>query len=263
MRWLRAILNAARPAPAPASPLPQPDPPACVIGDVHGRLDLLDALLAQIATQPGHARARIIFVGDLIDRGPDSAGVLARVMALHRAAPDRVICLMGNHERMALDFLDDPIRFGPRWIAAGGSETLSSFGLSPWTRRDDTGAAMQDLATGLRAALTQEGVDWLSALPLIWQEGALAVTHAGADPALPLTEQPARRLLWGPRKRETPHRRDGIWVAQGHIIVKTAHADSQRIHVDTGAWRSGCLSAAWIDAKCLSFLNVLGEKWPH
>lgn len=117
MRWLPAIF---RRKPAAPPPLPQSDPPVCVIGDIHGRLDLLDALLVQIAKQPAYDKARLIFVGDLIDRGPDSAGVLARVHALHTAHPDRVICLMGNHERMALDFLENPARHGRRWIAAGG-----------------------------------------------------------------------------------------------------------------------------------------------
>jgi len=255
MRWLRAILNIARAAPARSAPLPQLDPAVCVIGDLHGRLDLLDLMLERIAQQPDHEQARIVFVGDLMDRGPDSAGVLARVMALHRANPTRVICLMGNHERMLLDFLNDPARAGPRWLAAGGSETLASFGLSPWARRAAE-ADMQALAQAFAQALTADAVNWLSALPLFWQEGQLAVTHAGADPNLPLSEQSARRLLWGPRGRESTQRSDGIWVAQGHTIVTTAHAEAQRIALDTGAWRSGLLSAAWIDAKSLIFINV-------
>lgn len=271
MRWLRAILSAAWPprtgqTPGQMAPLPysldppRPNPPVCVIGDVHGRLDLLDKLLAQIGLRPDHADARIILVGDLIDRGPDSAGVLARVHTLHRAAPERVICLMGNHERMMLDFLDDPVRHGPRWIAAGGSETLTSFGLSPWTRRQG-GQAMLDLAAALRAALTPACVDWLTALPLIWQEDLLAVTHAGADPKRPLEQQSEQRLLWGTQAREAQRRHDGIWVAHGHTIVDAAAVVAgQRITVDTGAWRHGRLSAAWLDAQGLSFIEILGKK---
>jgi serine/threonine protein phosphatase 1 len=230
-----------------------------VIGDIHGRLDLLDALLARIAAQPGGDTARILFVGDLVDRGPDSAGVLARVHALHKADPDRVLCLMGNHERMMLDFLEDAPHAGPRWIRNGGSDTLNSFGLSPWARRANEDA-LQDLAEALRSALGAEKVDWLTTLPLIWQEGLLAVTHAGADPKRDMADQNPQRLIWGPRKREAAHRSDGIWVAQGHVIVETAHAQDQRIWVDTGAFRSGQLSAAWIDASGLSFLNISGEK---
>jgi serine/threonine protein phosphatase 1 len=229
-----------------------------VIGDVHGCLEQLEALLARIAAQPEYDKTRIVFVGDLVDRGPDSASVLARVHAMHKAAPTRVICLMGNHERMLLDFLKDAPGCGPRWIAAGGSETLSSFGLSPWARRQGD-EALSELATALRAALGEELVSWLRALPLIWQEGELAITHAGADPARAMDEQSRKRLLWGTRKREATLRTDGVWVVQGHVIVQSAHAQDQRIWVDTGAWRSGTLSAAWFDGQGLSFLNNSGE----
>ena len=256
MRWLRAFLHRKTP---PEAPLPCPKTPLCVIGDVHGRLDLLEALLEQIASQPNAQAARILFVGDLVDRGPDSAGVLARVHALHKADPAHVICLMGNHERMMLDFLEDAPGAGPRWIRNGGSDTLSSFGLSPWARRQGEDA-LQDLAVSLRAALGTELLAWLSTLPLIWQEDQLAVTHAGADPTQTMADQSPKRLLWGPRRRESARRSDEIWVLQGHVIVETAHAQDQRIWVDTGAWRSGQLSAAWIDANGLSFLNVSGEK---
>lgn len=256
MRWLRAFLSATPPAEAP---LPCPETPVCVIADIHGRLDLLEAMLARIAAHPHGKDTRILFVGDLVDRGPDSAGVLARVQALHKAEPTRVICLMGNHERMLLDFLEDPARAGPRWIRNGGAETLSSFDLSPWARRQGP-EALEALAEALRAALSAETVAWLSTLPLIWQEGTLAVTHAGADPKRAMEDQPPERLLWGPRKRETARRRDDIWVVQGHVIVPTAHAQDQRIWIDTGAWRTGQLSATWIDSSGLSFLNISGEK---
>lgn len=256
MRWLRTFLHPTSPSEAP---LPCPKVPVCIIADIHGRLDLLEAMLARIATQPDATAARIIFVGDLIDRGPESASVLARVHALHKANPNQVTCLMGNHERMMLDFLEDAARAGPRWIRNGGSETLSSFGLSPWARRQEENA-LQALAEALRAALSAELLEWLTTLPLIWQEDLLAVTHAGADPKRAMKDQSPERMLWGPRRREAALRKDGIWVVQGHVIVQTAHAQNQRIWVDTGAWRNGQLSAAWIDADGLSFLNVSGEK---
>lgn len=261
MYWLRAIFSALQTMNRIGQqvPLPRPDPPVCVIGDVHGRLDLLEQLLAQIAEQPEYARARIIFVGDLIDRGPDSAGVLARVYALQHAEPERVFCLMGNHERMLLDFLHEPIIHGPRWIAAGGSETLTSLGLSPWTRRDST-ETMAELAKDLRTALTDDFVNWLTTLPLIWREDGLAVSHAGADPAQPLDVQPEKRLLWGAQAPEARLRTDGVWVAHGHTVVTTANAHMQRITVDTGAWRSGRLSAAWIDKNGVSFIEAFKQE---
>lgn len=264
MHWLRATLTAVLPTrtgqtSGQIAPLPCPDPPVCVIGDLHGRLDLLDRILDRIAAQitdsPGHADARLVFVGDMIDRGPDSAGVLARLRALQRSAPARIICLMGNHERMMLDFLADPARHGPRWIAAGGAETLTSFGLSPFARNHGTGA-WDLLAAELRRRLTPDVIDWLGTLPLLWRDGALVVTHAGADPDLPIDAQAPRRLLWGARHPERSPRADGLWVAHGHTITSVPHARAGRISVDTGAWRNGTLSAAWMDASGLLFFDV-------
>ncbi|MEB8389452.1 metallophosphoesterase [Rhodobacteraceae bacterium KMM 6894] len=263
MSWLRAIFLAKRsPRLAQLQAVPPClDRPVCVIGDVHGRLDLLDRLLAEVAERPESRLARIILVGDMIDRGPDSAGVLARVHALQRAAPERVICLMGNHERMLLDLLYSPARHGPRWIAAGGSETMTSFGLSPWVRRQDS-ESMIGLAKDLRSAMTDELVDWLAALPLIWREDRLAVSHAGADPAHDIDKQAEKRLLWGAQGREADMRGDGVWVAHGHNIVPKAGVQRQKITLDTGAWCSGRLSAVWVDVKGPSFIEVSGPKYP-
>ena len=256
MHWLRAILSATWPThDRQTPPLSCSDLPICIVGDLHGRLDLLNKMLSAIKDRSGHNAARVVWVGDMIDRGPDSAGVLARLHGLHRADPEHMICLMGNHERMLLDFLTDPARHGPRWIAAGGAETLTSFGLSPFTRKHDIDA-WNRLAADLRGRLTAEVVDWLGALPLLWREGPLLVTHAGADPRLPVEAQEPRRLLWGARHRERAKRIDGLWVAQGHTVTPAPYARAGQICVDTGAWSSGTLSAAWVDAAGLSFFNV-------
>lgn len=232
--------------------------PVCIIGDLHGRLDLLERMQARIAAQPDAARARLIVVGDMIDRGPSSAGVLRMLFAQTRFDAARTVCLMGNHERMMLDFLANPTRHGPRWLAHGGADTLASFGISPWSRgtEADAAARMTGLAEGLRAALPEDMRAWLETLPLIWHEDRLAVTHAAADPGRAIDEQDAATLLWGHRAFLRQPRSDGIWVAHGHTIVGSARAEQGRIAVDTGAWRSGRLSAAWIDAQGVSFLDV-------
>ena len=110
------------------APLPRPERPVCIIGDVHGRADLLEDLLGQIAAQPRYPEARLIAVGDLIDRGPDSPAVIERMMAL--TADPRAICLMGNHERMMLDFLDDPAA-STRWLNHGAETCLLYTSPSP------------------------------------------------------------------------------------------------------------------------------------
>lgn len=244
-------------APAAFPPLPCPAPPVCIIGDLHGRLDLLNGLLAQIERQPGADTARIVFVGDLIDRGPDSAAVLERVRALTEARSGRAQCLMGNHEQMMLAFLDAPRQSGARWIAAGGAETLASFGLSPWA--SPAGIAPEErltvLASALRAALPDGMEAWLRQRPLFWQDGGLAISHAGADPGRAMTDQTTEALIWGHRLFSRRRRIDGLWLAHGHVIVERVQAQDGRIAVDTGAWRSGRLSAAWLDETGLSILE--------
>ena len=260
MRALRSLLSrlGTAPQPLPPAPLPQPDTPVCIIGDVHGRRDLLEALLEQIDTRAAGQPFRLIFVGDLVDRGPASADVLALVFARCQATPEQTLCLMGNHERMMLDFLADPAAHGPRWLRAGGGETLSSYGLSPWST--PKGIAPQDrlpaMAEALRTALPEGMEDWLTALPLIWQEGPLVVAHAALDPARAPEAQKDHTLIWGHPDFLKRARRDAIWVAHGHTIMEEAHAQDSRIAVDTGAWRSGRLSAAWLDQTGLSFIQA-------
>lgn len=257
--YLSALITGARASdPVP----PRPARPVCVIGDLHGRRDLLDKMLARIEAQDNAGSARLVFAGDMIDRGPDAAGVLARLYALQLDRPDHVICLMGNHERMMLDFLDAPAHHGPRWMSFGGVETLASFGIDPWgvgTGRD-ADDRMAGLAQALRAALPDGMESWLRGLPLIWREGQLVVTHAGADPARRIEDQTADTLLWGHGAFARQARTDGIWVAHGHTVVDQARAANGRIAVDTGAWTTGRLSAAWITQGDLVFLTAQDDR---
>jgi serine/threonine protein phosphatase 1 len=214
---------------------------------------LLDRVQAQeaarIAADPGAGRARLIFAGDLIDRGPGSAAVLARVQAL--CEQGRALALMGNHERMMLDFLDAPARIGPLWLANGGDATLQSLGVTAHRAPD-----MAALAQALRAALPPGQEAWLRALPLSWREGALAVSHAGADPALPFETQDDRVLLWGHRDFPRRMRGDGVWIVHGHVIAAQVTAEAGRIGTDTGAFATGRLSAAWLDRDGLRVLEA-------
>ncbi|QCO58139.1 serine/threonine protein phosphatase (plasmid) [Pseudorhodobacter turbinis] len=242
----------------PYAPLPCPVPPVCIIGDLHGRLDLLEQMLDKTSTRMDAGPHRLIFVGDMIDRGPQSAAILRILYDMNCAAPDRVICLMGNHERMMLDFLDDPVQHGPRWLANGGNETLASFGVSPWARSTANSSEnrLKGLAAALATALPEEITHWLASRPLLWSEGALVVTHAGADPACPITNQMDETFLWGHSAFARTPRSDGLWVAHGHTIQPTAKAESGRVSVDTGAWRTGRLSAAWLNGDGVNFIEV-------
>ncbi len=225
----------AAPAEAPLAP-PAPEEPIAVIGDIHGALPLLEALLARLdAEAPGHRR---IFVGDYIDRGEHSAGVLARVRSEAAAG---AVALMGNHEAMMLDFIADPAAHGPRWLLNGGLQTLTSFGLPavPPTAPADR---LEEAARALAEAMG-ETLEWLRLRPLMWRSGNVAVVHGMASPERPLEEQGAETLLWRrPRPGDRP-RPDGVWIVHGHTITERPELAPGRINVDTGAFATGRLTA--------------------
>ncbi len=208
-----------------------------MIGDVHGRDDLLASLLQKLEGRGG-AR-QLVLVGDYVDRGPQSRAVLERLQALD------AVCLKGNHEVMLLEFLDNPTEKAARWLRNGGFQTLESFGIE--LAREPTVAMLEEARDALRAGLGAAGEAWLRGLPLVWQSGNLLVTHAGPDPARPIEGQPDKVFLWGHNRFLRDARADGLWVAHGHWMRDRAAAGDGRIAVDTGAWDSGRLSAALID----------------
>jgi serine/threonine protein phosphatase 1 len=232
------------------SGLPHPAQQVYVIGDIHGRADLLERILERIDAHIGTSGAQnphLAFVGDYLDHGPDSATVLIRLRELTNDFPGNVTCLMGNHERMLLDFLNDPATRGPRWLRSGAGPTLESFGL----HTVDLGPgsppeAFLRAARSLRSHLPDGMADWLAARPLSWHSGNLWVVHAGADPRYPMAEQSARVLIWGHPEFDSMPRGDGIWIAHGHTEVGQPSTGDGRINTDTGAWHSGRLTACAI-----------------
>ncbi|MEM1313283.1 MAG: metallophosphoesterase [Pseudomonadota bacterium] len=218
------------------------------IGDVHGRLDRLDALLERIAADAEGAEgpARILLMGDYVDRGEQSAEVLRRIKTLlaegHAGA--EVLALRGNHEEMMLQFLDDPEGGGPRWLRNGGLQTLASFavvGVTPEAEGEPLVAA-----AGRLAEAAADVVPMLRTLPAWHGFGTVWFAHAGLDPDLPPDLQSERTLVWGTPRFFQFARGDGRWAVYGHYIVDEAHAAQGRIGVDTGAYATGVLSAARI-----------------
>ncbi len=207
--------------------------PIAVIGDIHGCDQLLVQLLGRLATEA--PTATIICVGDYIDRGPNSAAVINRLMQRRD-----VHCLKGNHEAMCLDFLDNPNKYGPKWLRYGGLQTLASYGVAGPNPDRTLERVRDDLALAMRDAR----IDWLRALPLTRRSGNLLITHAGADPARDPTDQRSKDLLWGCERFMTTPRTDGLWVAFGHVIQDAPSAKNGRIALDTGAYATGVLTAA-------------------
>jgi serine/threonine protein phosphatase 1 len=218
---------------------PAPEEAVCLLGDLHGRADLLEQFLA--LRRRHFPECRLISLGDAVDRGEESAGVLR----LLRTETDQgAICLMGNHEEMLIEFLDDPVDQGRRWLVHGGLGTLASFGL----RGLPSDAAGREKARdALRERMGPETEAWLRALPPFWRSGNLVAVHAGLDPDLPPEAQDRRNHVWGHRNFTTQSRNDGICVAYGHTVVDQAHMRGGRLALDTGAYATGKLSYALID----------------
>lgn len=234
---LRRLISGPRAEGAEVPPAPECE--VAVVGDIHGRADLLDRLLGRLEqVAPG---AQLVFVGDYVDRGPDSRAVIETLRAMSGA-----VCLKGNHEAMLLDFLDGHEGAARRWLFNGGTRTLESYGVA---LAEDAGAAEVARArAAFAAALGRAAERWLRELPLMWRSGNLVVTHAGPDPARPIPAPGEREdeLLWGHARFMRAGRSDGVWVAHGHWIRLRPEVGESRISVDTGAFDTGRLSAAVI-----------------
>jgi serine/threonine protein phosphatase 1 len=221
------------------------------IGDIHGRLDMLDELLEQIEGDCGGLdNAQLIFLGDYVDRGPDSRGVIEKLIHLKRMHKDTVF-LKGNHEAIMLDFLAEPEDL-PQWLDWGGEETLESYGIDP------VGVGKSDLADAIHAAMPKAHLDFLNSLALTHIEGDYLFVHAGVRPGAALEDQTETDLLWI-RKRfhnAAPAERPDYVVVYGHTPVDKPEDAGWRIGVDTGACYGGMLTAVVLEGATRRFLSV-------
>ena len=216
------------------------------IGDVHGRLDLLDELLEMITTDATrrHVRAKIVFTGDYCDRGPDSNGVVERLLAGPQRSTDIFVCLRGNHD----DLFVRAVTTGeavPDWAWYLFQHTLESYGGSG-----------QDFKRNDRLL---RHVRFLSGLPLTHDDGTYLFVHAGIRPGIAIADQAEEDLLWIRDEflyypGSLPRR-----VVHGHTIVGDRPVvTDNRISIDTGAFRSGILTAAVLADGETSFLQAVG-----
>ncbi len=222
------------------------------VGDIHGRADLLDDLLHKIAKDAGGpAKATLIFLGDYVDRGPDSRGVLNRLIALQPDFAD-VVFLKGNHEAAMLDFLSDPEDM-MQWLDWGGEETLASYGVKSVLAR-----ASHVLAEDLRAAMPEDHLAFLQNLKLCHQLGDYYFAHAGVRPGVALNEQEEEDLLWirGRFHNAIEEERPDKIIVHGHHPVKKAQDHGWRINVDTGAVWSDRLTALVLEDNRRRFLTT-------
>lgn len=223
--------------------------PIYAIGDIHGCLDLLKGLEAQIkidAAQSG-GRPKLILLGDMIDRGQQTADLLDY---LQKPLPwaDR-LCLMGNHESMMLAFLDDP-HANRSWLAYGGFETLRSYGLAldEAALRATPKRRVQHM---IQAYVPEEHINWMKSLEAGYHCKIVNETwvfaHAGIDPHQDLQKQPLDELIWGHNFKEYIKISKNRLVF-GHVIRETINAESNWIGIDSGAYKTGRLTALKLSA---------------
>lgn len=200
------------------------------IGDIHGRLDLLEAAVSRLSSMP---RGRVVFLGDYIDRGPDSRGVVERLIAGPPPGWEWV-CLQGNHERamaIALQGREMPrIRY---WLEEGGGQTLLSYGHPAQGRLD-------------LSLIPQAHIEWAAALPLYLEDRHRLFVHAGVDPSVQLLQQHYRVLQRKVYEEGDRGGYRGLHLVHGHragLLVEYG----QRTNLDTSAWKNDLLRIAKFD----------------
>ncbi|HYD25415.1 MAG TPA: metallophosphoesterase family protein [Croceibacterium sp.] len=234
---LRQMFARSDGAPAPALPAGQR---VYAVGDVHGRLDLFEALVAAIDADDAAAapaETTVILLGDLVDRGPDSAGVVALAREWQRRRTVRI--LAGNHEEMFLRSLSD-IEMFRHFLRHGGRETALSYGID---RGSFLRATLEEAQQLMRAAVPEADIAFLEGFEDMIAMGDYLFVHAGIDPRVPLAEQKRHDLRWIREpflSHAEPH---GAVVVHGHTICEGPEDCGNRIGIDTGAFMTGRLTA--------------------
>lgn len=208
-----------------------------VIGDIHGCLDPLKALMDRLAPRQND---EIIFIGDYIDRGPDPKGVVDYVLAFRKARPGKVTCLMGNHEWMLINYLDGIDR--ELWLANGGQTTLDSY--------------------GGEAKIPQEHLDFFYSLSPFRQTDDYLFVHAGIRPGVPFEEQRTEDMLWIRREFYQFPGRFSRPVIFGHTPLKEVFQREDRIGIDTGCVFGGKLTGLVLPGRQIIQVDGLNTRPP-
>jgi serine/threonine protein phosphatase 1 len=232
---------------------------AYAIGDIHGRLDLLEQLLATVErdnARRGPARTFLVFLGDLVDRGPDSRGVIERLL---KRPPRfaRPIFLAGNHEEAFQRVLAGETSIVPSWLLYGGRECAQSYGITGgWLLNATPASVVHEVAR----AVPREHQDFLASFGDTFRFGDYLFVHAGIRPGVPIEEQVPDDLRWireGFLEDNSDH---GVVVVHGHTIVEAVEELPNRIGIDTGAYRTGTLTAIGLEGEKRWFLETSQAK---
>lgn len=234
------------------------------IGDIHGHLDKLQELHALIAADraiSGDGEAPVVHIGDLVDRGPDSRGVLDYLIA-GRADSEPWVVIKGNHDRMFRGFMADPddhdpgLRADLHWIdpRLGGATTLASYGVA--------GAGetlLSELHDAAVKAVPVAHLDYIDALPSHCLRGDCLFVHAGIRPGVDLHDQREDELLWIRKGFLEDPRDHGVLVVHGHTPVDGVTDYGNRLNIDTGAGYGKLMSAVVIEGRDVFRLTARGR----
>jgi diadenosine tetraphosphatase ApaH/serine/threonine PP2A family protein phosphatase len=225
------------------------------VGDIHGRLDLLNELLrrvdADLALRPA-PRPIFVFLGDYIDRGPCSRETIDRLIE-HRERNECVF-LKGNHEQIAIKCLSDPSLFH-RWMRLGGAETLVSYGITPPSILDRKKIA--ELQTAFHHALSRSHFRFFRDQQTSFECGDFFFAHAGVKPRIELSRQAENDLLWIRDEFLYSSEDFGKTVVHGHTPTLEIEIRPNRINIDTGAFATNRLTCLVIEESKLSYIDTL------
>jgi serine/threonine protein phosphatase 1 len=219
------------------------------ISDIHGCAHLLEPMFRVIDADVAHSRpqrAIEVYLGDYIDRGPDSA--LTLDLLIDRSRRGNTVFLKGNHEAFLAEVFRDPARMAD-WFRVGGQQTLMSYGLSPSPNpRDEEQRA---LVRELQAAMPPQHLEFLKRLRLSFTCGDFFFVHAGVRPGVPLIVQREADLLWIRDEFLQSKKQFGKYIVHGHTPVRSAEVLTNRANIDTGAYATGNLTLLSIQGSSL------------
>ncbi|SDR32657.1 metallophosphoesterase family protein [Pseudovibrio sp. Tun.PSC04-5.I4] len=230
------------------------------VGDIHGRFDLLtsmgNAIERDLKKRPVH-KPMVVYLGDYIDRGPDSQKVIEFLINHHKRTPKQ-LCLKGNHEAALLEFLEDPSKLY-YWEGLGGIETLLSYGLS---HHDLMGSAEAEcVQTTFKENLPITHLNFLKSLSVLHKCGDYLFVHAGLRPEVPIEEQSHDDNLWI-RSEFLNYQGDfGAFVVHGHTPVERIDHRTNRLAVDTEAYASDRLTCAVLEGETMKYIEATPDSW--
>ena len=232
---------------------------AYAIGDVHGCLDLLDRLLSRIESEieaDPRPKTSIVFLGDVVDRGPASAQVIERLRTYSNPRATAHF-IMGNHEEVMLRVIDGEADLLPSWLRFGGSATLRSYGLDP---RALAKLPKEEVVAVIRDAVPDSHRQFLASFADSISFGGYVFVHAGIRPGVDLAEQSQSDLRWIRDPFLDDPTDHGFIVVHGHTISNSVDIASNRIGIDTGAYSTGVLTALAIEGPRRWFVQTSEDE---